>query len=185
MNSEIHKHSLRYLLFQRNVLLALIGIVSISLAIVSSFLFFKSERIVIVPPVVEKEFWIDSSNISVTYLEQFGYFLGELLLTKSAQSAPYQRTIILRHTDPRFSTYLQKKLVDEEQTLEKEHASYVFYPTGIYTEIRSKEVTLTGERTTYVSGKAVSTAKEGYTLSFAFQGSRLLLTGITEKAAVQ
>lgn len=180
MNSEIHKHSLRNLIFQRNAFLALAGMLSIALAVISSFLFMKSERIVIVPPVVEKEFWIDSRGVSATYLEQFGYFLGELLLSKSAQSASIQRTILMRHTDPSFSTHLQKKLVEEEQKLDKERASYVFYPTGIYTDIGSKEVILTGDRMTFVSGKAVSTAVESYLLSFIFQGSRLLLSGVTE-----
>jgi conjugal transfer pilus assembly protein TraE len=181
MNSEIHKISLRHLIFQRNACLALTALLSVSLVIVSSFLFVKSERIVIVPPIVEKEFWVDGNNISATYLEQFGYFLGELLLSKSSQSASTQRAIIMRHTSPSYSTQLNKKLMEEEQRLEKERASYVFFPTGIYTNIESKEVVLSGNRTIYVSGKMVSSVVESYSLSFVFQGSRLLLSGVTER----
>jgi conjugal transfer pilus assembly protein TraE len=180
MNSEIHKISLRHLIFQRNAFLGLSAILSVSLTIVTAFLFVKSERIIIAPPVVEKEFWVDSKGVSATYLEQFGYFLGELLLSKSSQSAASQRSIIMRHTSPNYSTQLHKKLVEEEQKLEKERASYAFYPTGIYTDISSLEVVLTGNRVIYVSGKAVSDAFESYRLSFIFQGSRLLLSGVTE-----
>lgn len=180
MNAEIHKVSLRSLTFQRNVFLAISGVLSISLMVFSSFLFLKSERVVIVPPVIEKEFWLDANNVSATYLEQFGYFIGQLILTKSSQSASSQRATILRHTSPSFSNVLGKKLIEEERKLEKEQASYVFFPTNIYTNIESKKVVITGNRTTYVSDKIVSNAEEKYVLSFAFNGSRLLLTGINE-----
>lgn len=181
MNSDIHQHFLRHLLFQRNAFLALSAVLSISMVIVSTFLFVKSERIVVLPAVVEKEFWIDSNNVSATYLEQFGYFLGELLLSKSAQSSATQRTILMRHTAPSYATLLNRKLIEEEQKLDKERASYTFYPTGIYTDVKALEIVLTGDRTTYVAGKAVSTAAESYLLTFIFQGSRLLLSGVTEK----
>lgn len=183
MNSEIHKHSLRNLTFQRNACLGLSALLSTSLIFVSAFLFMKSERVVVLPAVVEKEFWVDAQNVSATYLEQFGYFLGELLLSKSSQSASTQKAIVLRHTDPSFATQLHKKLSEEAQQLEKERASYVFYISGIYTNLRAQEVTLSGERTTYIGGKAVSTAAENYTLSFVYRGGRLLLSGITEKGA--
>lgn len=179
MNNEIQKISHRSLLFQRNAFFALSGLLSISLVLSTTFLFWKSERIIIVPPMVEKEFWVEPRNVSPTYLEQFGYFLGELALTKSAQSAPIQRAIILRHTDPSFSTLLQKKLIEEEIRLEKEKASYVFFPVSVQTDIKAKEVRITGDRAIYVSGKAVSSDRETYVLSFNIQGSRLLLTGIT------
>ncbi|MFI5343139.1 MAG: type IV conjugative transfer system protein TraE [Chlamydiales bacterium] len=183
MNSEIQKISHRSLLFQRNAFLALSGLLSISLIVTTVFLFWKSERIIVVPAVIEKEFWVEPNNVSATYLEQLGYFLGELSLTKSAQSAPLQRAIILRHTDPAFSTELQKKLIEEEKRLDKEKASYVFFPVTVHTDMGRKEVLITGDRTIYVSGKAVSTDRESYLLSFNIQGSRLLLKGITAKEA--
>lgn len=180
MNSEIHKHSLRNLIFQRNACLGLTAMLSASLIIVASFLFLKSERIVVIPA-VEKEFWVDAHNISATYLEQFGYFLGELLLSKSSQSAATQKAIVLRHADPSYATQLNKKLSEEALQLEKDRVSYVFYPTGVYTDLRAQEVMLSGDRTTYLAGKAISTAPENYVLSFIYRGGRLLLSGITEK----
>lgn len=185
MNSEIHRISLRSLIFQRNAFFALSGLLSISLIISTIFLFWKSERIIVVPAVIEKEFWVEPSNVSSTYLEQFGYFLSELVLSKSSQSAPMQRTIILRHTDPGFATELQKKLVEEEKRLEKEKASYVFFPVAVHTDMKAKEVLITGDRTIYVSGKAVSSERESYVLSFNIQGSRPLLKQITAKELVK
>lgn len=179
MNGEIHKHSLRNMMFQRNASLGLTTLLAASLVIVTSFLFMKSERVIVIPAAVEKEFWVDAHSVSATYLEQFGYFLGELLLSKSSQSSAIQKAIVLRHTDPSFSTQLDKKLFEEAQQLERDRISYVFFPTGVYTNLGSKEVRLSGERTTYISGKQISSATENYVLSFTYRGGRLLLNGIT------
>lgn len=134
-----------------------------------------------VPGVIEKEFWVDGHDVSATYLEQFGCFLGQLLLGKSSQSAPVQRTVLLRHTDPSFSGLLSKKLYEEEQLLSKQNSSYVFFPIDIQVDLPSKEVLLTGDRVFYVAGKAVSTDKESYILRFNYSGSRLLLKGVEAK----
>lgn len=106
-----------FLIFQRNVFAAFSFLSAVAIIILSSFLFFKQERVVIVPPVIEKEFWVDSQHVSPTYLEQFGYFLGQLLLAKSSQSAASQRTVLLRHTDPSYVGTLKKRLVEEEEIL--------------------------------------------------------------------
>lgn len=178
--NDFYQQNLKLMVFQRNIFLTLTLLSSVSLLIVTAFLFLKSDRVIVVPG-IDKEFWVDSKHISPTYLEQYGVFLGELLLTKSAQSAPAQRTWILRHTDPSYATLLNRKLVDEEKKLAKENASYVFYPIDMKINLDSKEVCLIGDRTLYVSGKAISTERESYILHFSYQGSRLLLKGISAK----
>jgi len=179
MNREFLEKSSHYLRFQRNIFAALSCLLGISLILTTSFLFLKRERIVITPPTVEKEFWVDGRNVSPTYLEQFGYFLGQLLLGKSSYSASSQRTLLLRHTDPGFSTALRQKLVEEEEILKKQNASYTFFPVSIRVNPEKQEVLLEGDRVFFVSGKQVSSEREGYVLSFNLTGSRLLLSGVT------
>jgi conjugal transfer pilus assembly protein TraE len=178
MKKEFLDKSTEYLRFQRNIFAALTILLALVLVLMSTFLFFKHERIVIVPPTIEKEFWVDGKQVSPTYLEQYGYFLGQLLLGKSSQSAPSQRNILLRHTDPSFSGLLRNKLVEEEEVLKKQNASYTFYPVSITANSERHEVLIEGDRVFYVSGKQVSSEREAYLLSFKFSGSRLLLTGI-------
>lgn len=178
MKKNILDGTTQQLSFQRNIFAALALLLAVSLILTSSLLFMKRERVVIVPPFVEKEFWVEASHISPTYLEQFGYFLGQLLLGKSAYSSPSQRAILLRHTDPAFVGALKQKLVAEEELLHKQNASYVFYPVVINAVLQKKEVIIEGDRIFYVSGKQVSLERETYVLSFKYTGSRLLLTGI-------
>ena len=123
--------NVKFLLFQRNVFVAFSFLLILVVLVLSSFLFFKQERVIIVPPVIEKEFWVDAKHVSPTYLEQFGYFLGQLLLAKSSQSAASQRSIVLRHTDPSYAGILKQRLIEEEEVLKKQSTSYVFYPVEI------------------------------------------------------
>ena len=167
--------------FQRNLFLVLcFMLTAISLSL-SLFLFQKSERVVVVPPVVEKEFWVDGKNVSAAYLEQYGYFLAQLLLGKSSYSAPNQRGVLLRHVAPEFSGALRKKLLEEEELLKQQNASYTFYPISVQANPKTKEVHIEGERVFYVSGKQISSEREVYVLSFTFTGGKLFLTGVSSK----
>lgn len=181
MKKEFFETTVHYLRFQRNVFASLTFLLAASLILVSAFLFLKRERVVIVPPVIEKEFWVDADSISPTYLEQYGTFLGQLLLSKSAQSAPTQRSVLLRHTEPRFVEVLKQKLFEEEQLLQKQNAAYTFFPVTIHVDAKKKEVLIEGDRIFYVSGKQISCEREGYILGFHYTGSRLLLSGVTSR----
>ena len=181
MKKDFLEKTTQYLRYQRNVFASLSFLLSISLILLCLLLFLKKERIIITPPVVEREFWIDADKVSPTYLEQYGCFLGQLLLSKSAQSAPAQRNVLLRHTEPRFVETLRRKLIEEEQILQKQSASYTFFPITIHTDAKKNEVLIEGDRVFYISGKQISCEKEGYILSFHYTGSRLLLSGVTAK----
>lgn len=183
MKLSFYVENSRSLLFQRNVLLAFSGILLISLMVLTCLLFFKRERIVIVPPVVEKTFWVDSHTISATYLEQFGHFIAQLLLAKSDKTAPLQREVVLRHTDPRFVGLLSKKLLEEEAILREQQASYTFYAEKIDVDQKKLRVVIFGERALFSEDRKISSEKERYALQFAYSGSRLLLISIEKESA--
>jgi conjugal transfer pilus assembly protein TraE len=175
MNVDFLQKNLKQLFFQRNLLIGLTVSLAISTTLLTAFLFLKNEKVIVVPSIVEKEFWISNDHVSATYLEQFGYFLGQLMLNKSAQSASSQRMQLLRHTAPDFYGNLNKKLMEEEAALTKQSASYTFYPVDIKVNPHTLEVVLSGDRIFYVGGKPISTDRESYSLGFSYNGSRLLL----------
>lgn len=181
MKKDFLEKTTQYLQFQRNIFAALSILLAASLVCLSVFLFFKSERIIIVPPVIEKEFWVEGDKIAPTYLEQYGLFLAQLLLSKSAHSASNQRAILLRHTDPRFSEMLNQKLLEEEHLLQKQNSAYTFFPHTIQVNSKTNEVVIEGDRIFYMLDKQISNEREGYILSFNYTGSRLLLSGLTSK----
>ena len=127
MDRIFFERNLKNLLAQRNFLVGLSTLLAIGLILASSFLFFKTERIIVIPSIIEKEFWVDSNAVSATYLEQYGFFLGQLLLNKSANSADIHRTVLCRHTEPSYLAALKQRLIEEEETLKQQNASYVLF----------------------------------------------------------
>ncbi|MGE3556308.1 MAG: type IV conjugative transfer system protein TraE [Candidatus Obscuribacterales bacterium] len=183
MMGPLRNKLLGYLTFQRNLLAVTTVMLALTTVVLSCFLFAKQERVVVVPPVVDRAFWVESKAVSPTYLEQMGTFLSQLLLSKSTASAGQQRTILLRHTDPDFAGTLRKKLFTEEEELKKQNASYVFYPHTVQANPDKLQVLLQGDREYYISGDRISHAKAGYLLTFRYTGGRILLTSIEEQKA--
>ncbi len=180
MKADILAHNLRSLLFQRNSLLGLCFILAVGVALQSCFLFWKQERVVVVPPNLDKAISVGAHRPSPSYLEQFGIFLGDLLLSKSAQTSGWQRGVILQHASPAFSSSLRQRLIEEEQTLKGQSASYVFFTHGVSTQPDEMQVTLEGNRVFHVGGQQVSKNKARYRLGFVFKGGRLLLDSLEE-----
>lgn len=156
-------------------------LLAVGLILVSTLLFFKNERIIVVPSVIEKEFWVDSSSVSATYLEQYGIFLGQMLLNKSPHSADIHRTVLCRHTDPNYLALLKQKLVEEEDILKKQNASYVFFLNNVFVYQDQLKVTLLGDRQFFIAGQKTSCENCAYTLHFSYLGARLLLVGISHE----
>jgi conjugal transfer pilus assembly protein TraE len=178
MKTVFKEKNLEHLLFQRNIFAALCVILALTVLLQSAFLFSKKERVVITPPFIEKSFWVDSSTISPTYLEQFGVFLGQNLLSKTSASSPGQRNLLLRHTSPAFSGILKQRLLDEEEVLKKQMTSYTFFTKSVDVDINKMSVILSGARSNYANGHSISNKDESYELSFIFSGGRLLLNGV-------
>lgn len=183
MNHSFFEASYKQAITQRNLFIFLSFFLSISLIALSSLLFFKRERIIISPPHIQKEFWVDGNSVSPTYIEQFSSFMGQLLLNKSVNSAPNQRTILLRHTYVSFAPELRQKLIREEEMLKKQNSSYVFYPVSISVDCESLTSLISGDRVCFVNEKQISTVRESYLLSFVYTGSGFFLDGITDKTS--
>lgn len=183
MNHGFYEASYKQAITQRNLFATLSFLLAISLIVISSLLFFKRERVIISPPHIQKEYWVDENAVSPTYIEQFSSFMSQLLLSKSVNSAPHQRNVILRHTDAKFTSELRQKLIREEEMLKKQNASYVFYPVEISVNSETMESLISGDRVYFVNEKQISSERESYLLKFVYTGTGLFLNSITDKTA--
>jgi conjugal transfer pilus assembly protein TraE len=180
MNEEIHTHNIKNLVFQRNAFLGLSTILSLSVLVSSCLLFYKQERIIVVPPVLETAFTIDGSHASPAYFEQMGVYFSGLLLNNNPQICEKNRTYALRNASPRFYSSLRERLIAEEKNLSEQKSSYSFNLRGIEVVEGDSSVLLEGDRSFYIGGKLVSSEKEKYLLRFVFQAGRLLIDSLEE-----
>jgi conjugal transfer pilus assembly protein TraE len=138
------------------------------------------ERVILVPPTISKTFWVDQERVSAAYLEQMGYFLMQLILNVTPQSADHQSRVLLQYAAPAAAGELRTQLATSIERLKRDGAATVFSPQDISVDERALKVGIRGQLTTYVSERRVSDVPKGYLIEFKTNGGRLTLAAFRE-----
>lgn len=77
------------------------------------FIVIGRERIVVVPPVIEKPLWVTSSQVSSDYLSEMSLFFANLRLNVTGSNAASQRDILLRFVAPEHYNDIKAELLNE------------------------------------------------------------------------
>lgn len=181
MRTSVYVSKLIALRKQRDILFWTGAVLSVTQLMTLGVLFFKKERVVLIPPVVNQPVWIDGYAVSPTYLEQMGVFLGQLLLSNSVQSLQGSRDMLLRFVHPSVYTHFRQHLIAEEAHLQKQQGSYHFDICNATTDVKTNSVLLEGDRASYIADRRIDQAREAYRLTFKFSNGRYLLTGCTKE----
>ena len=167
---------------QRNMLFPIAVLLGMSQTLSLVLLFWKDDRTVFVPPVLDKPFSIHGSSYSASYYEQMGLFLANLLLSKTAETADQQHQLLFKYVAPEILGVFKRDLLDEAESLKKDAAGYVFYPTETKVNLGNHSVLIKGERHTYVGAQRIDVSKEAYRLSFVQRGHLLYLRFFQKEA---
>lgn len=177
MKSEQLKKEQSKWRIQRNFLVLLSSLLTLSLLFQTVFLFGKKERVVLIPPFLEESFWVENSTVSPAYLEQSALFLAGQLFSKTPQSAARQRNTVLKQSSIAFARVLSQKLLEEEERLLKQNITYMYYFDACEI-IKPLELVIRGQRLGFVNEERVFSKKEAYRFSFVIEGMRLLLDSV-------
>ncbi len=141
------------------------------------------ERIVVLPPAVHRTFWVEPERVSREYLEQMGYFLAQLVLDVTPQSADYQTKVLLQYASPGATGALRATLAATAERLKRDGAATVFATQDLVVDEPTLRVALRGKLTTYISDRRVSEVPKAYALGFRVDAGRILLDTFTETSA--
>lgn len=175
MKLSILTENFQAVLKQRNMLFPLVVLLGISQILMVILLFWKDDRTIFIPPVLDKPFSVHGSSYSASYYEQMGIFLCNLLLTKTSETAEQQHQLLFKYVDPQLLGVFKRDLTDEAETLKKDNAGYVFYPIETKVNLGNHSVLIKGERHTYVGAQRIDVSKESYRLMFIQRGHVLYL----------
>jgi type IV conjugative transfer system protein TraE len=173
---------LKAILKQRNILFPIVVLLGLSQLLLIILLFWTNDRTIFMPPVLDKPFSIHGSSYSASYYEQMGLFLCNLLLTKTAETAEQQHQLLYKYVDPELLGVFKRDLMDEIETLKKDNAGYVFYPTETKVNLGTHSVLIKGERHTYVGSQRIDVSKESYRLMFVQRGHLLYLRNFQKES---
>ena len=106
------------------------------------------ERVVLVPPTINKTFWVESERVSAEYLQQMAYFLMQLTLDVTPYSVDHQASVLMQYAAPASFGELRAAMAATADRLKRD---------GV-----TQRVGVRGQLTTYVSDRRVSEVAKGY-----------------------
>lgn len=138
----------------------------------------NSQKIIITPPVINKEFWIAGNTVSKSYIEQVIYFVADRVLTVSPSNVDQSLQMIMP-----FITH-EKKFIRKIKTLLDEFAGKIkrddieqtFYPLKFYIDKKkSNRVILEGILKKEISGIDAPDKDINFIIEFDVINGRLLI----------
>jgi len=138
------------------------------------------ERVVMVPPSINKTFWVESDRVSAEYLEQMAYFLLQLTLNVTPQSIDHQSRLLLQYAAPAAYGELRSVLAAAAERVKRDGASTVFSAQDLAVDERAQRVGVRGLLTTFISDRRVSEVSKGYAIELQYVGGRIFLKAFRE-----
>jgi conjugal transfer pilus assembly protein TraE len=138
------------------------------------------ERVVLVPPTINKTFWLDGERVSAEYLQQMAYFLMQLTLDVTPQSVDHQASVLLQYAAPASFGELRAAMAATADRLRRDGASTVFSTQDLVVDVATQRVGVRGQLTTFVSDRRVSDVSKAYVIELQYTGGRVFLKAFRE-----
>jgi len=140
----------------------------------------SSEKTIVIPPVVEKAFWVHGDQVSSEYLEQMALFFASLVLTYHPDNIDGQIQLFLRHADPAAHGPLSARLALDRDRIRRNALAQVFYPVAVRVREADRQVALSGDVVSMVGGQATGTRRATYRMKFSYRDARLFVSEFGE-----
>lgn len=121
---------------------------------------FSKEKIVILPPDIQKEVWVRGTDVSESYIEEWAYYLAALLLSASSSTIDYQTDLVLRHVSPEVYAQLKRQLKQDAAHLKKNNAATVFQPKEIVIDKKAMTAKVTGSLSSLIGKERILENKQ-------------------------
>ncbi len=182
MKSLIQKSRLAELMEQRNGYLVLAsGLLMLCIfLVILSFYLSGRERVIVVPPIVERAFWVSNNEVSPEYLSEMTAFFAYLRLNVTPDSIDHQRQTLLHYTDPRYYGVLNDALVAERDQLFNQHITTAFYPVDVKVDAKALTAQITGDLLSSVGNTHMNPQRVSYQIHYRYDNGRLLVSNFQE-----
>jgi conjugal transfer pilus assembly protein TraE len=167
---------------KRNIYLALAAgsIISNILLSLLIFVILSHEKIVIVPPTIEKTFWISGNEVSSEYLAEMALFFVNLRFNLTPNNAETQRNMLLRYVTPSYYGILKTDLLSESDKIKRDHITTTFYQSNIEVDQKKYLVKITGDIQSTIGDMMLPFQRVSYQIHFVFNAGRLLVDSFDE-----
>jgi len=91
----------------------------------------KNERIIVSPPEIQREFWVESNRASPEYLEQMGVFFAILGGNLSPSNAAYNVKFLSSYIPPDVYSDVKSELAAQAHYITKNNITQAFFPVSV------------------------------------------------------
>lgn len=137
-------------------------------------------KTVIVPPSINKSFWVSRDKASSEYLEQMGSFVAWLVLDVTPSSIDWKKDMLLGYVEPAAQGELRIRQELEATRLKRISASTYFSPQQLVPNEESQSVLVHGRLRTLVNNLETANDLRSYLVEFTYGGGRMHLKAFKE-----
>ena len=177
MDLNIAKNTIQILTRQRNAFIVLAIFLLLSNTLLSFLLFYKDEKVIILPSANQRlEF--SNSSVSKSYIEEISYFLSYYLFTLNEENTGEHYDVVKKYLDPRIVQFLYNYFQDQKKYHTQYHSNQYFKIEELY--VNNYEVIIKGIEYRILGKRQKLEAAKGYKLKFAMIAKRLKLIKFEE-----
>jgi len=167
-------------LWRRNLWMVVALIMAVANLGLSSWVLVSNtrEKTIVVPPTLDKAFWVRGDELSPDYLEQMAVYFASLALSYNPDNIRHQVSLFLRYADPQSYGALAAQLEGDAEKVERNRLASVFYPQEI--RIKRRQVALTGQLITLVGNKQTEQRQTAFLIAFTYRDGRLSVAKFME-----
>jgi conjugal transfer pilus assembly protein TraE len=182
MKRILQKSRIRHLTEKRNGYL-IIAVGSIVVNILLSIYICNAnsnEKIIFIPPVVDKPFWVSSNASSPEYLSMMNLLFTDLLLNITPSNAGMKHAIFLKYVDSKYYANFKTKLIEQEDQLKKEHTTISFQLIKPEVDVQNLVAKVTGDVQYTVGDTILPSKRLTYQMKFSYHSGLLQVTSFEE-----
>lgn len=183
MDFAQHQNDLRTQRRSNRILGAIVGVQSLAilLCIVVIVSIVGSDRTVIVPPNIDKAFWVTKEKASREYLEEMGAYVAWLMLDVTPSTIDWKKNLLLNWVAPDQHAAMKTKMDLEADRLRGNNASTFFLPQQLAADEAKQSVVITGRLRRQINGADVSDPEtRSYIAQFQYAGGRIHIQSFKE-----
>lgn len=139
-----------------------------------------AEKTVLVPPEINKSFWVSGTAVSKEYLEQMAYWYAGLALNVTPIASEYQNNLFLKFAAPSEYGRLQAEMGAKAEFLKKNNTSTQFSVRNITVDEKNLRVALSGTLYTWTSDKKAGERNAAFMVGFKHMNGKLYVSDFKE-----
>ena len=183
MDFAQHQNDLRAQRRANRILSAIVAALSLTvllcLVVIVSIL--GSDRTVIVPPNIDRSFWVSKDKASREYLEEMASYVAWLVLDVTPSTVDWKKNVLLNWVAPDQHAAMKTRMDLEAERLRSNNATTFFLVQQLAADEARQSVVVTGRLRRQINGTDVSEPEtRSYLAQFQYAGGRVHIQSFKE-----